>query len=449
MSPEVQASAFRVLHLSACAFTAAFCWFALTTTAGPLAITAAAALVVLVVSWFLAAKGAARRLPRTLATWAVVFLASTHVALGYREGTFEGFRFDDTVGWLPKANLDGAQLEGPGHSYTVTTDSAGYRNRLPWPADGRLPVVLQGDSNAFGFGLEEPDTFCALWMTAGGEPCFNVGVSGFDPQHFYFQWPMLGPDARVGTRIILFNLGNDYALAAFDSPYLIPRPYLYLDGTEMRAVTDQPRPFRKQVYGHRFIAPYTAHDTAVDLVSTGRDWGRHVPALFAEFRLAAFLTEMVYPRLYGFYARTLPAEEQQARKRLNPYYPAWQLAPLADWPEPYKDFRRHFKALLAAIARQPAEETVVVLFPMRTQVIADEITSATAELERVDLTAMNRMVAEDARGAGMTVVDVTDTFRAHPDPRALFQSDYHLSPEGMRLVVATTRGALAPDRAPR
>ena len=245
------------------------------------------------------------------------------------------------------------------------------------------------------------------------------------------------------TRIILFNVGNDFTLSALESPYLIPRPYLFREGGATNTVTELSSPFKKQVYGHHFILPYGEFDDGMATVSPGRDWGRSVPEWMAELRLPTFAIELFYPRIVEFYYRVFDKERIAVGKRLNPYYPRWLLLRPEYWPEPFNHYRAEFEALFSAIAAQPHDRLVIVMFPMRMQVLtsddalADKFSRDGHGPEHIDRSALNRFVSELGSRLGVTVVDGLEAFRAHEKPGSLFQSDHHLSPAGMRLVVET------------
>ena len=392
---------------------------------------------------FLMWYGARRAAIGYCLVWTVVMIVASDVSLRYREGIWTGFRFDSELGWYPIANQRDVSMESRGGTYRVSTDTLGHRNEIAYPRDRRLPVVLQGDSNAFGFGLELDDTFCAVFTRASGEACFNLGVPGYDAQHYYFQFEAITRRFAARTRIILFNVGNDFTLSALESPYLIPRPYLFREGRVTNTVTELSSPFKKQVYGHHFIPPYAEFDDGMDTVSLGRDWGRSVPEWMEELRLPTFAIELFYPRIVKLYYRFFDKERIATGKRLNPYYPRWLLLRPEYWPEPFNHYRADFEALFSAIAAQPHDRLVIVMLPMRTQVLTsdDTLTDMFARdghgPKHIDRSALNRFVSELGSRLGVTVVDSLETFRAHENPRSLFQADHHLSPVGMRLVVET------------
>jgi hypothetical protein len=439
-----QRTGVQVLHAGLFAATAL--WVAFTLWGGPwlVAVLAAGGLLLLAVSAFLAHAGDGAAVRLAWFGWVVAALAASQVSLGTHAGIWTGFRFDDGLGWYIAPNLRDRVLHGATGDYHVTTDALGHRNRLAYPADGRLPVVLQGDSNAFGDGLAESETFCALYGAATGEDCYNFGIPGFGPQHFYFQYQdVVAPRFRPGRRIILFNYGNDYSMAALATPYLLPRPYLVRDGDGVRAVRPAPPTVRKQVYGNHFIAPYAAYDPGMATVQLGQDWGRAFPAWLAPVRLAAFAVETAYPPLRSAGYRLFARDALKQGRRLSPYFPPWQYAAAAHWPEPYRSFRRDFIAVMAAIGAQHPD-TVVVAFPMRKQVLpsdaelGERLAKAGLPADAVDRFALNDLLAQAARAGGFRLIDVTPAFRAAPDKAALYQpDDDHLSAAGMRLVVDT------------
>lgn len=417
-----------------------FCWFVIKMEGWQISVALMMAVLSLILVLFLHHIGEGHKAKRRSVLWIAVFLLASHLTLGYHDGVWQVARVDDSIGWVLKENLNNASLEGPaGTRYIVTTDDRGYRNHNKWPTDGEvLPVILQGDSNAFGFGLQEAETFCRVWEKRSGraEHCFNIGVPGYDLQHYYFQYRKFEDKYQIGKRIILFNVGNDFTASALDSPYLIRRPYLYIENDKTESYAPEPAKFQKQVYGYYFIKPYERFSDQMNLVSMGHDWGRYMPGWFAEFRLGAFLFGMIYPRVFRIYVLTvLSREEQEHGKALNPYYPSWQLLDMTAWPEPYKDYTHHFSALVKKISRQRAEDTVLILIPMREQVLTNELDSAVANHPKFQANAMNSYVTGIAHELGIRVIDATPHFLNHPTPHRLFQADHHVSAEGISLIV--------------
>ena len=206
------------------------CYFTLSVTVFWAVVLGVFIAIVILLFAFLMWCGARRAAIGFCLVWTVVTIVASDVSLRYREGIWTVFRFDAELGWYPVANQRDVLMESKDGTYRVSTDTLGHRNEIVYPRDRRLSVVLQGDSNAFGFGLKLGDTFCAVFTRASGEACFNLGVPGYDTQHYYFQFEAITRRFAVRTRIILFNVGNDFTLSALESPYLIPRPYLFREG---------------------------------------------------------------------------------------------------------------------------------------------------------------------------------------------------------------------------
>lgn len=383
-------------------------------------------------------------------SWIVIFLISSHIVLGKREGTWEGFRTDPILGWYPISNLvDHALKSKSGQTYLVSTDALGHRNSHDYPASRVLDFLLQGDSNAFGFGLETSDTFCDQLEKTLPNKCFNVGVPGYDPQHFYFQYEKLKETFKINTRIILFNIGNDYSMSALSTPYLIPRPSVYLNEHGDVLKSDHIRlPFRKQVYGHHFLPPFSKYDPGMATISPGRDWGSWMPVWINKFRLGTFAFELFYPRIMKLFLIVFDPQALERGKALNPYYPDWQYYRFNYWPQPYSSYWPHFKALLKLISQQPAKRTIVVMFPTKVQVLSSRaylVTSAEHQgnpTDAVEPFILQRMIGNELTRLGVTVVDTSPAFLKDPSPKSLYQVDYHLSPQGIRLVTQQVAEAL-------
>lgn len=397
-----------------------------------------------VAGWFAAHRGRRRAAWTAAAVWMAAALIGGHLLVAGQSGIWKGFRLDAELGWYPIAGQTNTRFEGADGTYRASTDALGHRNARPYPADGVLPVIVQGDSNIFGFGLADGETFCERWTVRGGAACFNVGVPGFDPQHYLVQHRALNRRGfEIKRRVVIFNVGNDYAMAALSTPYLLPRPYLFLVNGKRTESGPIAQPFQRQVYGHHFIPPLSAFDFGLTTVTLGRDWNGVPPAIEA-VPLVAMAAEKLGARTVALYTHIFARDAERQGKVFNPYYPNWQMQVFDAWPEPYRLYAPHFRALMAAIGEQPAGETVVVLMPMKERVVPArrEAVLATLPSDTIDPDALSRFVAAAAEAGGMRVIDPTAAFLAHPDAAALYQSDGHLSAAGMDLLVGETLRAL-------
>lgn len=399
---------------------------------------------------FLRFKAEPRLANATMVVWVVIFLVSSHVVLGYREGTWRGFRTDQVLGWYPLSGLRDRPLEAKsGKTYLVTTDKRGHRNDHPYPETGQLDIVLQGDSNAFGFGLAKAQTFCDQLEKLLPRRCYNVGVPGYDLQHFYYQYQQIYREFRINTRIILLNVGNDYSMSALRTPYLLRRPGIYLDDSGNTVMeNDAGMPFRKQVYGHHFLPPFSEFDRGMSTINAGRDWGNWMPEWLSGFRLAMFAFELVYPRATNLYLKIFDKDALEFGKSLNPYYPAWQYYGYEFWPQPFRLYWPHFEALVAEISKQPAKRIVVVMFPVKNQILESQESLETMAVSMgyptsaVDRFVLQRMLRTLFEKHGIVVMDLAEDFMNDPSPTDFYQTDYHLSGKGIALVAKKVAEAL-------
>ncbi len=105
--------------------------------------------------------------------------------------------------------------------------------------DEEFVILLQGDSQAWGYGLSDAETVAArLEKELPNARCINAGVPGYDLQQYPTQAERLRVLYPVDRRILLVNVGNDYACSALQTPYLYPRPYLEQDGQGGEIGTD-------------------------------------------------------------------------------------------------------------------------------------------------------------------------------------------------------------------
>lgn len=129
--------------------------------------------------------------------------------------------WQETFDAVPK--IDHPQLgflHPPGHrhevqagdfGFTYTTDAHGFRNQEPW-GDG-AEIVAVGDSQAFGFGVDDHEGWVALLDDALGQGgVVNLGVNGSAPQQ---QLEILERHrATIRPETIVFSLFPGQALGA-------------------------------------------------------------------------------------------------------------------------------------------------------------------------------------------------------------------------------------------
>ncbi len=144
--------------------------------------------------------GGAARVRRRRGFWATAAVRSLQVLLGLAVGLVvaEGlFRWRDR-GAFPHLNLYVADPEvglrlrpnaaqavqfGGAAVTSVRTNSQGYRGG-EWPPPGDVAtgeVLVLGDSQAFGLGVEETETLAALLARERGGSVLNAGVPTWGP----------------------------------------------------------------------------------------------------------------------------------------------------------------------------------------------------------------------------------------------------------------------------
>jgi hypothetical protein len=154
-----------------------------------------------------------------------VLVRSAQVVLGLLVGlilTELAFRWRDDGAfphvnvYLPDAEL-GARLE-PGAEQKfklrgnpltrIRINSAGYRGaELPPPSKDEILVV--GDSQVFGLGVEEHETFSAGLAAITGRPVINAGVPTYGPGEYAAVVREMLEKRTPGTVVYVINMAND------------------------------------------------------------------------------------------------------------------------------------------------------------------------------------------------------------------------------------------------
>lgn len=129
----------------------------------------------------------------------------------------DGGAFPHVNVYLPDAEL-GAKLEpfatqrlaftgNPATSLRI--NSRGFRG-AEWPAPVAGELIVVGDSQVFGLGVEEGDTFPAQLAKASGRQVINAGVPTYGPFEYLAVARRLQTE-RPGAKIVfVFNVANDF-----------------------------------------------------------------------------------------------------------------------------------------------------------------------------------------------------------------------------------------------
>lgn len=145
--------------------------------------------------------------------------AITEYAFSRRaDGAFPHVNF-----YVPDAEL-GVRLE-PGASMrfrlrdnplsTIHVNGRGFRGG-DWPAPSGEDVIVVGDSQVFGLGVEDGATFSAVLAGLTGRTVVNGGVPTYGPQEYLAVARELLQERRARTVVVALNFVND--------PFEIERP---------------------------------------------------------------------------------------------------------------------------------------------------------------------------------------------------------------------------------
>ncbi len=356
------------------------------------------------------------------------------------------YKLDPEVGWMPRPGLDAVVEETRFGPFEFTTDRFGARNLLPYPEDRHIRYAVQGDSNLYGVTHRYEETLTArLNARSASGDYFNFGVPGYDVNHFYFQFRRLARELDIGTRLVFFNIGNDFTYSPLTAAYGNRRPYLEVVDGEVLAREDNFNRIPRQAYGRRFTSRYSRFDPLV-ASPPDKDWAGRFPSWLEQVPLFQFLAMRFYAKVTEFGGDERPADA------IDVSYPDWLLLSTEAWPEPFRLYLEDFEAILAELKRQHAD-TLLVLFPMRKQVIPAELEQALARLRdhghpsaEFDPPSLNRELAEMAARQQIGLLDLYPVFVADERPQTLYQpDDDHLSARGLDLSAASILDWLKPE----
>ncbi len=171
------------------------------------------------------------------------FLAGTLAALALAEGAFrvrDDGAFPHVNFYIPDALL-GVRLQ-PGASERISfagnpvtsfrVNAQGYRG-ADWPAPTADDIVVIGDSQVFGLGVEEGETASAVLATTTGRPVLNAGVPTYGPPEYLALTKELLASRHPKTVIVVVNLANDL----FERNRPNPERHALWDGWAVRKET--------------------------------------------------------------------------------------------------------------------------------------------------------------------------------------------------------------------
>ena len=91
---------------------------------------------------------------------------------------------------------------------SLRTNGAGYRG-AEWPASTEDEIIVVGDSQVFGLGVEENQTFSARLAEELRRPVINAGVPTYGPSEYRAVIGELLAQRKARTVVLTLNLVND------------------------------------------------------------------------------------------------------------------------------------------------------------------------------------------------------------------------------------------------
>lgn len=115
---------------------------------------------------------------------------------------------DEALGVRLEPGFEGKVRLGQGPVTSFRINGAGYRG-ADWPAPEEGEIIVVGDSQVFGLGVEGSETFSAKLAEAIGRPVRNAGVPTYGPPEYHAVAGELLKARGAKTVVYTINVGND------------------------------------------------------------------------------------------------------------------------------------------------------------------------------------------------------------------------------------------------
>ncbi|HEX6142090.1 MAG TPA: hypothetical protein VFZ01_05195 [Geminicoccaceae bacterium] len=117
-------------------------------------------------------------------------------------------------------------------TFSFTTNEEGFRSKEPWPA--QADVVVIGDSQTFGFGVDDDEHWVALLDgTMGDAKVVNLGINGTGPTQHHLLLEAYKDELEPETVVLGLFPGQALGAAAeFEAWVEAGRPETFLDHRE-------------------------------------------------------------------------------------------------------------------------------------------------------------------------------------------------------------------------
>ncbi|HWO25729.1 MAG TPA: hypothetical protein VNO30_43620 [Kofleriaceae bacterium] len=141
-----------------------------------------------------------------------VALVIAEVGFWYRDGgAFPHVNFykaDAALGTRLEPHAEQRISFGGNPVTSLRTNGAGYRG-AEWPASTEDEIIVVGDSQVFGLGVEENQTFSARLAEELHRPVINAGVPTYGPAEYRAVIEELLAQRKAKTVVLTLNLVND------------------------------------------------------------------------------------------------------------------------------------------------------------------------------------------------------------------------------------------------
>jgi hypothetical protein len=146
------------------------------------------------------------------------------------------FTLDNVRGYRCSADLSHKARRYGNQVFTYSTDSQGFRiTARAGSVRSGDPILLLGDSFAFGWCVNDEDSLGFLLAEATGRPVVNVSCPGYSPDT-YLAWLQSdlasGAPKRPGTDAVVLICDNDFSDICLRRTRHRPKPYFERQGSE-------------------------------------------------------------------------------------------------------------------------------------------------------------------------------------------------------------------------
>ena len=151
------------------------------------------------------------RIGLVLAGIAVALVVAEMVFRNRDDGAFPHVNFykaDAALGTRLEPHAEQRISFGGNPVTSLRTNGAGYRG-AEWPASTEDEIIVVGDSQVFGLGVEENQTFSARLAVELRRPVINAGVPTYGPAEYRAVIGELMAQRKAKTVVLTLNLVND------------------------------------------------------------------------------------------------------------------------------------------------------------------------------------------------------------------------------------------------